>query len=70
MIHRQLLKNLREAGVTQIQCVGRSFDPNLHSAVMHVDDPTVGENIIIEEFQKGYMYNKKILRHSLVKVAN
>ena len=70
LIYRQLLKNLGEAGVTEIKCIGKPFDPALHSAVMHVDDPSVGQNIVIEEFQKGYMYKGSVLRCSMVKVAN
>ena len=70
LIYRQLLKNLGEAGVTEIKCIGKPFDPTLHSAVMHVDDPSVGQNIVIEEFQKGYMYKGSVLRYSMVKVAN
>ena len=70
LIYRQLLENLSEAGVTEIKCIGKPFDPALHSAVMHVDDPSVGQNIVIEEFQKGYMYKGSVLRCSMVKVAN
>lgn len=70
LIYRQLLKNLAESGVTKIECVGKPFDPALHAAVMHVDDPSVGQNIVIEELQKGYMYKGSVLRHSMVKVAN
>lgn len=70
LIYRQLLKNLGEAGVTEIKCIGKPFDPALHTAVMHVDDPSVGQNIVIEEFQKGYIYKGSVLRCSMVKVAN
>ena len=70
LIYRQLLENLSEAGVTEIKCIGKPFDPALHSAVMHVDDPSVGQNIVIEEFRKGYMYKGSVLRCSMVKVAN
>lgn len=70
LIYRQLLKNLDEAGVTEIKCIGKPFDPTLHSAVMHVNDPSIGQNIVIEEFQKGYMYKGSVLRYSIVKVAN
>ena len=70
LIYRQLLKNLDEAGVTEIKCIGKPFDPTLHSAVMHVNDPSIGQNIVIEEFQKGYMYKGSVLRYSMVKVAN
>lgn len=70
MIYHQLKKNLSEAGVTQIQCIGKTFDPNYHSAIVHVEDPLFGENVIIAEYQKGYIYNDKVIRYSLVKVAN
>lgn len=53
-----------------IEAVGKEFDPNLHNAVMHVEDENFGENIIAEEFQKGYMYRDSVVRHSMVKVAN
>lgn len=70
LIYRQLRKNLEAEGVTEIPSLGQSFDPHLHMAAMHVDDPTTGENVIIEVFQKGYMYKGKVLRCSIVKVAN
>lgn len=68
--YRQLMTVLTEAGVTPIEAVGQPFDPDLHNAVMHVEDETVGENIVVEEFQKGYRYRDSVLRHSMVKVAN
>ena len=61
---------LEEAGVKPIEAVGKEFDPNLHNAVMHVEDEEFGENIIAEEFQKGYTYRDSVVRHSMVKVAN
>ena len=70
MIYKQLLKTLEEAGVKPIEAVGQPFDPNFHNAVMHVDDETLGENVIAEEFQKGYLYRDSVVRHSMVKVAN
>ncbi len=70
MIYKQLLSVLAEAGVNPIEAVGQEFDPNLHNAVMHVEDEEQGENIIIEEFQKGYLYRDTVVRHSMVKVAN
>lgn len=70
MIYRQLLKNLEEAGAVPIDCKGKTFDPNFHNAVMHVEDESLGENVIAEEFQKGYMYKDSVLRYSMVKVAN
>ena len=68
--YRQLMTALTEAGVTPIEAVGQPFDPDLHNAVMHVEDESVGENIVVEEFQKGYKYRDSVLRHSMVKVAN
>lgn len=70
MIYRQLMTTLEELGVKPIEAVGQVFDPNLHNAVMHVEDPEQGENLIVEEFQKGYMYKDFVVRHSMVKVAN
>lgn len=69
-VYKQLITSLEEAGVKQIEAVGQEFDPNLHNAVMHVEDENFGENIIAEEFQKGYMYRETVVRHSMVKVAN
>ena len=70
MIYRQLLKNLEDAGARPIDCKGKPFDPNYHNAVMHVEDESLGENVVAEEFQKGYMYKDSVLRYSMVKVAN
>lgn len=69
-IYKQLATALSDLGVTAIEAVGKEFDPNLHNAVMHVDDDSVGESIIVEEFQKGYLYKETVVRHSMVKVAN
>ena len=69
-IYKQMVTVLEEAGVTAIEAVGQEFDPNLHNAVMHVDDDSAGENIVVEEFQKGYKYRDSVVRHSMVKVAN
>ena len=68
--YKQMVTILEGLGVTPIEALGKEFDPNLHNAVMHVEDETVGENIVVEEFQKGYMYHDMIVRHSMVKVAN
>ena len=65
-----MVKALEEAGVTPIEAVGKEFDPNLHNAVMHGDDDQYGENIVSEEFQKGYMYRDTVVRYSMVKVVN
>ena len=70
MVYKQLLTSLDELGVKPIEAVGKEFDPELHNAVMHVEDEEAGENIIVEEFQKGYMYKESVVRHSMVKVAN
>ena len=70
MIYKQLLKNLEEAGVKPIEAVGQPFDPNFHNAVMHVEDESLGENVVALELQKGYMYRDSVVRHSMVQVAN
>lgn len=70
MIYKQMLKVLSDVGVTAIDCLDKEFDLNLHNAVMHVEDEAYGNNIIIEEFQKGYKYKDTVIRHSMVKVAN
>lgn len=69
-IYRAFTDMLTELKVTPIDAAGKPFDANLHNAVMHVEDESVGENVVIEEFQKGYMYKDKVLRYSMVKVAN
>lgn len=69
-IYKQLVKQLEDAGVKEIEALDKEFDPNLHNAVMHVEDENVGENIIVEVFQKGYTYRDSVVRHSMVKVAN
>ena len=58
------------AGVKPIEAVGQPFDPNFHNAVMHIEDENLGENVVAEEFQKGYVYRDSVVRHSMVKVAN
>ena len=70
MIYKQMMTAFDEMGVKPIEAVGKDFDPNLHNAVMHVEDESVGENIVVEEFQKGYTYKDFVVRHSMVKVAN
>lgn len=69
-VYKQMVKALEEAGVTPIEAVGKEFDPNFHNAVMHGEDENFGENIIAEEFQKGYMYRDTVVRYSMVKVVN
>lgn len=70
MIYKQFMETLEKIGVKPMNPVGKEFDPNLHNAVIHVEDESVGENIVMEEMQKGYMYKDTVLRHSMVKVAN
>ncbi len=70
LIYKQLMTALEEAGVRPIEAVGKEFDPSFHNAVMHVEDENAGDNIVVEEFQKGYMYKDSVVRHSMVKVAN
>lgn len=69
-IYKQILTTLEGIGVKPIEAVGTEFNPELHNAVMHVEDEELGENIIAEEFQKGYTYRDAVVRHSMVKVAN
>ena len=69
-IYKQMMTVLAEAGVTPIEAAGKEFDPNLHNAVMHIEDDSFGENEVAEELQKGYMYKETVVRHSMVKVAN
>ncbi len=68
--YQLLLKLMEEMEVKPIEAVGAEFDPNLHNAVMHVDDEEAGDNVIVEEFQKGYTYRDSVIRPSMVKVAN
>ncbi len=70
MIMTQFVTTLEKLGVEAIECLGQTFDPNLHNAVMHVDDEEKGENEIVEEFQKGFKMGDKVIRFSVVKVAN
>lgn len=69
-IYKQLMTTLESLGVKPIDAVGQEFNPDFHNAVMHVEDEELDENIIAEEFQKGYMYRDSVVRHSVVKVAN
>ena len=70
MIMKQFEEALKAVGVEAIAAVGEKFDPNFHNAVMHIDDENYGENEIVEEFQKGYKTGDRIVRYSMVKVAN
>ena len=69
-IYKQLMTTLEGLEVKVIPAVGAEFDPNLHNAVMHIEDEELGENVVAEEFQKGYTYREHVVRHSMVKVAN
>ena len=69
-IYKQFMTTLEGAGVKPIEAVGQEFNPDFHNAVMHEENEEFGENIITEEFQKGYMYRDSVVRHSMVKVAN
>lgn len=69
-IYKQFVSVLEDAGVKAIEAVGKEFDPNLHNAVMHAEDDSFGENMVSDEFQKGYMYHDTVVRHSMVKVVN
>ena len=68
LIVSQVHESLNKMGVTEIEC--KTFDPNLHNAVMHIDDEAYGENEIVEVFQKGYTYGERVIRYAMVKVAN
>ena len=70
MIYKQLLTTLEGLGVEAIEAVGKEFNPDFHNAVMHVEDENAGENMVVEELQKGYTYKGFVVRQSIVKVAN
>ncbi len=71
LVKKQMSDILTKLDVTPIKSVGEEFDPNLHNAVMHIEDENITDNTIVEEFQKGYIYkNERVVRHSMVKVAN
>ena len=70
MVYKQIMTTFETIGVKPIEAVGQEFNPDLHNAVMHEDDESVGENIVLEEFQKGYTYHDSVVRYSMVKVAN
>ena len=67
---KSFAETMEKMGVAEIPALGEKFDPNVHNAVMHVDDDTLGENEVVEVFMKGYAKGDKVLRHSMVKVAN
>lgn len=70
LVYKQLLTAFDELGVKPIEAVGKEFDPNLHNAVMMVDDDTLESGTVAEEMQKGYLYKESVVRHSMVKVVN
>ena len=69
-VYKQLMTTLEGIGVKPIEAVGQEFNPDFHNAVMHEENEELGENIVSEELQKGYMYRDSVVRHSMVKVAN
>ena len=70
MIMAQFKSTMEKLGVSEMDCLGKTFDPAFHNAVMHVDDPEKGDNEIVEVFQQGFVMGEKIVRHAMVKVAN
>ena len=70
MTFTQLKEIFTKLGVEEIEAVGQAFDPTVHNAVMHIDDDNYGENIIVQEFQKGFKLGEKVIRFSMVQVAN
>ena len=70
MVYKQTQEIFTKMGVSEIKALGEEFNPELHNAVMHIEDEKVTENTIVEEFQKGYTYKEKVIRYSMVKVAN
>ena len=70
MIFVQYKKILEKLGVTEIEAKGQPFDPNRHNAVMHIDDENLGENVVAQVFQAGFMLGDKVVRHAVVQVAN
>ena len=69
-VYKQLMSSFEAMDVMQIEAVGKEFDPNLHNAVLHVEDEAYGENIVAEDLLKGYTYKGNVVRYSMVKVAN
>lgn len=70
MIMTQLKNVLEKLGIQEIPAQGETFDPNIHNAVMHIDDENLGENVVAEVFQAGFKIGDKVIRHAMVKVAN
>ncbi len=69
-VYKQMMTSLSDAGLKEIDALNKEFNPDLHNAVMHVDDENEKENTVVEVFQKGYFYKDTVVRHSMVKVAN
>ena len=70
MILKQYKESLAKLGVSELECLGAAFDPEKMNAVMHTEDENVGENTVVEVFQKGFLLGEKVLRFAMVKVAN
>ena len=70
LVNRQFKEAMKNVGIEEIKSLNENFDPQYHNAVMHVEDEAYGKNVVVEEFQKGYIYKDKVIRHSMVKVAN
>jgi molecular chaperone GrpE len=70
MIMTQFCTTMDKLGITEIDALGQKFDPNMHNAVMHIQDDAYGENEVVEVFQKGFKLNDKVIRFAMVKVAN
>ena len=70
LVYKSFTDALSAVGVNPIEAVGKPFNADYHNAVMHVDDENEPENTVVDEFQKGYMFGDKVLRYSMVKVAN
>ena len=71
MVMKQFTESLEKLGVSDIKALGEQFDPNVHNAVMHIEDESIDDNTVVEEFMKGYKYkDDRVIRHSMVKVAN
>jgi len=70
LVNKQMADAMKNLGIEEIMSIGENFDPQLHNAVMHIEDDSYSQNVIIEEFQKGYVFKSKVIRHSMVKVAN
>lgn len=70
MIYKQLMTTLEGLGVEPIEAVGKEFNPDFHNAVMHVDDENLGENVVAQVFQKGFLLGDRVIRFAVVQVAN